>query len=227
MSISKKATYIAPGQVDGSSDPLRAQLKAHWVTISPNPNSSKSHLMYLAKDKKMGQSAVINGRSYSEEVDNDNTALPSKKVTMRIYGDSTKFVNQSHWNAFVLGGSYNGQTFTPAINTGQMFRDHTFTVDQPFSNKESKEIVGVKVKTSNVNLEYNYYQESYETMMGRLSDEKLIPNLYALYSLKEGNVDGSNIHKSYYEDNNISEIKEYCEKDVEALMDIISHVKSL
>ena len=28
-------------------------------------------------------------------------------------------------------------------------------------------------------------------------------------------------------DNNISEIKEYCEKDVEALMDIISHVKSL
>ena len=44
---------------------------------------------------------------------------------------------------------------------------------------------------------------------------------------KDGKVDGSKIHKSYYMDNNISEIKEYCEKDVNALMDIVSHVKSL
>jgi hypothetical protein len=60
-----------------------------------------------------------------------------------------------------------------------------------------------------------------------LSALHLVCSVLGLDTPKEGNVDGSNIHKSYYEDNNISEIKEYCEKDVNALMDIISHVKSL
>ena len=54
-----------------------------------------------------------------------------------------------------------------------------------------------------------------------------IVGLPAIGTTSSGKVDGSNIHKSYYTDNNISEIKEYCEKDVNALMDIISHVKSL
>jgi len=196
MPISKKTTYIAPGLVDGAADPLRNQTKSHWVTIKPNSNSVKPNLMYLAKDKKVGQSTLINGRSYSEETDNDNTALPSKRVTMRVYGNSRLFENQQHWNAFVLGGQYGDQSFSPLFQTGQLFKDHTFSVDMPFSNVEAKEIGGTAVKTSDVNLEYNYYQESYETMMTRISDEKLIPNLYALYSLKEGSVDGATTRRN-------------------------------
>ena len=60
-----------------------------------------------------------------------------------------------------------------------------------------------------------------------LSALHLICSVLGLETPKDGKVDGSNIHKSYYTDNNISEIKEYCEKDVNALMDIISHIKSL
>jgi len=60
-----------------------------------------------------------------------------------------------------------------------------------------------------------------------LSSLHLICSVLGLDTPKNGKVDGSNIHKSYYLDNNISEIKKYCEKDVNALMDIISHVKSL
>ena len=60
-----------------------------------------------------------------------------------------------------------------------------------------------------------------------LSALHLICSVLGLDTPKDGKVDGSNIHKSYYTDNNISEIKEYCEKDVNALMGIISHVKSL
>ena len=60
-----------------------------------------------------------------------------------------------------------------------------------------------------------------------LSALHLICSVLGLDTPKDGKVDGSNIHKSYYTDNNISEIKEYCEKYVNALMDIISHVKSL
>ena len=60
-----------------------------------------------------------------------------------------------------------------------------------------------------------------------LSALHLVCSVLGLDTPKDGKVDGSNIHKSYYMDNNISEIKEYCEKDVNALMDIVSHVKSL
>ena len=60
-----------------------------------------------------------------------------------------------------------------------------------------------------------------------LSALHLICSVLGLDTPKDGKVDGSNIHKSYYMDNNISEIKEYCEKDVNALMDIVTHVKSL
>lgn len=60
-----------------------------------------------------------------------------------------------------------------------------------------------------------------------LSSLHLVCGVLGLDTPKEGKVDGANIHKSYYNDNNISEIKEYCEKDVSALMDIIMHVKSL
>ena len=60
-----------------------------------------------------------------------------------------------------------------------------------------------------------------------LSALHLVCSVLGLDTPKDGKVDGSNIHKNYYFDNNISEIKEYCEKDVNALMDIITHVKSL
>jgi len=60
-----------------------------------------------------------------------------------------------------------------------------------------------------------------------LSALHLICSVLGLDTPKDGKVDGTNIHRSYYEDNNISEIKEYCEKDVNALMDIISYIKTL
>lgn len=44
---------------------------------------------------------------------------------------------------------------------------------------------------------------------------------------KDGEVTGSSVHKSYWEDQKIKEIAEYCEKDVEVLIDAIMKLKSL
>jgi len=60
-----------------------------------------------------------------------------------------------------------------------------------------------------------------------LSALHLVCGVLGLDTPKEGKVDGTNIHRNYYENNNISEIKEYCEKDIHAVMDIVSHVQSL
>ena len=44
---------------------------------------------------------------------------------------------------------------------------------------------------------------------------------------KDGEVTGASVHKSYWEDQKIKEITEYCEKDVDVLIDAIMKLKSL
>jgi predicted PolB exonuclease-like 3'-5' exonuclease len=46
-------------------------------------------------------------------------------------------------------------------------------------------------------------------------------------SPKNGEVKGENVHKSYWEEDKLKEISEYCEKDVIVLIDIIKKLKSL
>lgn len=46
-------------------------------------------------------------------------------------------------------------------------------------------------------------------------------------SPKNGNITGENVHDSYWNGNKLSEIVEYCEKDVDVLIDIIKKLKSL
>jgi len=60
-----------------------------------------------------------------------------------------------------------------------------------------------------------------------LSSLHLVCTLLGVDSPKLGEVKGSNIHKSFYIDNNINEITEYCERDVDSLIEIVSKVKNL
>jgi len=46
-------------------------------------------------------------------------------------------------------------------------------------------------------------------------------------SPKEGDVIGSAVHKNYWEENKLQEISEYCERDVQVLIDIIKKLKNL
>jgi hypothetical protein len=44
---------------------------------------------------------------------------------------------------------------------------------------------------------------------------------------KDGEITGANVHKAYWEDQKIKEITEYCEKDVDVLIEAIMKLKSL
>lgn len=46
-------------------------------------------------------------------------------------------------------------------------------------------------------------------------------------SPKNGEVTGDKVHKAYWEDSKLSQIAEYCEKDVKVLIDIIKKLKEL
>ena len=44
---------------------------------------------------------------------------------------------------------------------------------------------------------------------------------------KDGEITGANVHSAYWEEQKIKEISEYCEKDVDVLVDAIMNLKSL
>jgi hypothetical protein len=46
-------------------------------------------------------------------------------------------------------------------------------------------------------------------------------------SPKDGEITGDKVHHVYWVDNKLKEIAEYCEKDVEVLIDVIKKLKEL
>jgi hypothetical protein len=46
-------------------------------------------------------------------------------------------------------------------------------------------------------------------------------------SPKDGEITGDKVHKSYWDDNKLTQIAQYCEKDVKVLVDIIKKLKEL
>ena len=95
MSVSKKVTYIPSYLIDVANDSLRNEISAHWKKYKKSEKFSKgSQIIYLADNPKLDQTEKnIIDFSFTEELDVGNALLPFKKVSMRIYGQPTKFKN--------------------------------------------------------------------------------------------------------------------------------------
>ena len=189
MSVSKKVTYIPSSLIDTANDSLRHELSAHWRRYKKSDKFSKgTHLIYLADNPKLDETQRgISDFAFSEELDIGNAELPFKTVSMRVYGHPAKFTNQKHWRAYFGGGTFDEETHTPKIDTDIEFLDNIFTCEKPLTEKEAEVFGGSSlVKTYNVDLEYNFYQEDYEriTLRDRIH-ENTLPNLYTLYSYKD------------------------------------------
>ena len=55
----------------------------------------------------------------------------------------------------------------------------------------------------------------------------LLCTCLGIESPKDGEITGDKVHKSYWEENKLSEISEYCEKDVNVLIEFIKKLKNL
>lgn len=61
---------------------------------------------------------------------------------------------------------------------------------------------------------------------GGLSSLNLVCTSLGLETSKEGEVNGSNMHKYYYDNNNIEKIKNYCEEDVKCTINLVKKLKN-
>ena len=189
MSVSKKVTYIPSFLIDTANDSLRGELSAHWQRYKKSDKFSKgTQLIYLADNPKLDKTqGNISDFAFSEELDIGNTELPFKRISMRVYGHPAKFTNQKHWRAYFGGGTFDEETFTPKIDTNIEFADNVFTCEKTLTEKEAEIFGGSSlVKTHNIDLEYNFFQEDYEKIIVQdRIHENTLPNLYTMYSYKE------------------------------------------
>ena len=193
MSVSKKVTYIPSFLIDTANDSLRGELSAHWQRYKKSDKFSKgTQLIYLADNPKLDKTqGNISDFAFSEELDIGNTELPFKRISMRVYGHPAKFTNQKHWRAYFGGGTFDEETFTPKIDTNIEFADNVFTCEKTLTEKEAEIFGGSSlVKTHNIDLEYNFFQEDYEKIIVQdRIHENTLPNLYTMYSYKEEEAD--------------------------------------
>jgi hypothetical protein len=60
-----------------------------------------------------------------------------------------------------------------------------------------------------------------------LASLELMCSSLGVESSKEGDVTGNRVHESYWVNGKLEEIKEYCERDVDVLVQIIKKLKEL
>lgn len=190
MSISKKVTYIPNSLYQSATDGIRQELGAYWKNHKKSLKFSKGTKMVYVADYP--EAASVRGKkpisdfAFSEEIDINETELPTKRVSIRLYGNPQVFENQRHWRAYVKGGSYKNAVYTAILQLDTDFKDHVFTCDVPLSQKEAEGFGGSgMVKTYDISLEYNFYQREYEKLLRSKWSERILPNLYTYYSYKE------------------------------------------
>ena len=99
MSISKQVTYIPAYMIDSHTDPLRRELSAYWKKYTKSVKFARGdQILYLMDYPKLDDTnKAITNFAFSEETDVSNSTMPYKKISMRVYGDPTRFKNQRQW----------------------------------------------------------------------------------------------------------------------------------
>ncbi len=90
--------------------------------------------------------------------------------------------SEEMWKTFVNGGIFERRQYPSLFPApqDQWFSDYAFEIQLPFSKKELVKFAGInKPSSANVDLEYNFFVESYEKAIKNV-DERLLPNLYVI-----------------------------------------------
>lgn len=187
--LGTNATSEANGKI---RDFFRDRTGKYWYKTSKNEplflngelNKSDNNPYFDIIIKNEATIKISTGDFYLEKT--PMRLVPSKT----IFADSQGRLDVNRWNAFLNGGTYSNYTYTPLIELGVEFEDHVTSLNRPYTIKESKIVdVGAGVNTVEINPEYNFLIDSFETVSSYpYVEEHIMPNLYALTSqLVEGN----------------------------------------
>jgi len=188
MSGYKTIFYIDKFSFGGNtSDNFRKELNKLWHNQKPNGLGVDGTIRYSGKNSIkgdgckiiFGEPRTINKKYWTEEVQ-----------SVKIYADAGEFENDTHWNAYILGGSYGDPAkpelgfylYQPKVILNTKYYDHVHTSTIPLTRPEKKDVASsFGSGVMEIDPEYNFYVFEYEENPVILKQSEL--NLPALYSL--------------------------------------------
>ena len=191
---------IDPDLFSGSSDTLRSALGGYWVkseseygtnidfneTTLRTPSSEYFSRVFLTSDTRT--SGIT-----SDTIDSA-IITPNKRFAIRIAGNQENIINDIHWRAIMLGGSFGEaaqqNTVRIAAYNELIHQDINFRYDMPYPKILALDMAN-KHTLSEVQISYDYsdYLPEYENYIKGLDSELLLPNYYILLDLARQDFD--------------------------------------
>jgi hypothetical protein len=177
------------------SDPFRYSSGKYWSFDSKNKpifvNKDFLNLQHIATPYNIFMEEDPSYVSHDATFFIDRTIvglLPNQSLFS--HGPDNDIFDKTLWNAYLNGGSYNGSSFDPIIDTHRTFEDIAFEIFEPSTLAEIN-ILGSSLATRYADIfpTYNFYLKPFEeTIVNPLLSENVFPNIYSLLSqIVEGN----------------------------------------
>ena len=172
----------------GSADTLRTVMGGYWEAEESEYGTS---IDWVKSDTEHPGNKILTNiylpgseDSIESEIINSDNIIPGKRFPIRIASDRASIVDDTHWRAIMLGGSY-GENSYPSIYNETLFQYLDFKYEKPYPKITATEFANVGSTVPEIEISYDYsdYLALYEGYAKGLDSELLIPNYYILADL--------------------------------------------
>ena len=187
MKTSKTVTYINRNLYGSElQDNFRRSINKFWhnqVVKNISDSVVKKSITSANRLKYSGANNISTEEPkyvFSDPVEVDTELWTEQKQTVQIYADD-EIANDSEWQAFILGGSFEGNEYAAKVNQNITFLDLNHQVTLPLTRKENRSLNSpMPTQELSVVPEYNFYVRRYENPS--FIDQVPEVNLPCLYS---------------------------------------------
>jgi hypothetical protein len=180
--IEKK--YINAPLVVGSSDILRNNIGGYWTpTIDDNGNNEFQFTSVdLSSINQQYITKIYSQPEIAQEID-EALLLPNFTYPIRIAASGDSIVNDEHWKAIAIGGSWGNKTYAGLFNS-LVFEYFNIDYGLPYSKLDSKYLEGEYItNVAEISYDYRQYLEQFQLSIQTNTSELLLPNYYLLADL--------------------------------------------
>jgi len=194
--IEKK--YINASLVAGSSDILRNNVGGNWSVIEEEDDNSIYQFNSVDLENINGQyiTKIVSQPENAQSI-NEDAILPNFTYPVRIASNGESIVNDFHWRAIAVGGTW-GENSYPGLFNDSVFEYFNIDYKLPYSKLDSKYLEGAGVTdVAEIGYDFRQYIGQFQIKANDVASELLLPNYYLLADLTRWNAsDVLNIENS-------------------------------
>jgi len=208
----KEYKFVNSTLMSGSSDVFRTAIGGYWRSVARETDSTFVELEGTPLsdsdsdgwlDPETSLFTAINNNDDLIENTSDEVVYPSRKIPVRILGDSDTVKNDKHWEIIFTGGTFGDETYVPILPDTVFEKTH-FIYNLPYSKREEKEMSDLGLSSIQISYEYNSFLPPYETYAKSQRSELLIPNYYLFTDLQGRDFSEGSVDLELYDDQIIS-----------------------